>query len=195
MNTDYSIILNFTAGVFLAIAQTAYILQVIKKNITPSLYTWLGWTLLVGLSLFSQVADYGWNWTLLGHLFSSLGCALIFLLILLFKNYEIRSNDWIYLLFGLGCLLIYFLFSDPWMTTLFAILADAVLGVPTILKAIRDPKSEKSIGWNVALVCWSLTLLTCLNGNVIFILFPLYCLLFNGGMSFLTTKRRVQSIS
>ena len=194
MFEEYIFIVNLIAGLFLASAQSIYIVQIIKKQITPSLLTWMGWSILVTVALISQIVEYGWNWTLMGHLFSALGCTAIFIVSFVSKNFVILSKDWRYMYLGLGCIVLYLVFSDPWSTTIFAVLADGLLGMPTIIKAFHDPKTEKSVGWNIALGCWSLTLITCAGNHVIFILFPAYCFLFNAVMTYLTREKRINFI-
>lgn len=192
MILKYLFLLNIIAGLILASAQTIYIAQVIKRVITPSLLTWMGWSILVGVSLISQIIELGWHWTLIGHLFSTLGCIFIFLFSLFSRNFIIQSRDWKYLVLGIICILLYLLYSDPWTTTIFAILADVILGIPTIIKAYRNPKTERTIGWNIALISWTLTLITCFGQNVLFLLFPAYCFLFNITMSTLTHQNRLE---
>lgn len=191
----YESIVAIIAGLFLAAAQTIYITQVIKKRITPSLLTWLGWSILVGVSLYAQLMEYGWNWALIGHLTSFLGCSAIFVASLLSGHYSIVKKDWIFLYSGFACIVLYAVFTDPWSTTIFSVTADAVLGMPTILKAVKNPKTEKTIGWNIALGCWTLTVLTCWNKSALFFIFPVYCFIFNVTMSYLTTNRRVQKVA
>jgi hypothetical protein len=194
MLREYSFALNIIAGLFLAAAQSIYIVQILKKQITPSLLTWLGWSILVGLALFSQLIEYGWDWALIGHLFSAFGCTFIFFSAFFTKNFVILSKDWHFLYMGLGCVILYISHSDPWSTSIFAIIADALLGMPTLIKAIKSPKTEKSIAWNIALGCWALTLITCINNNLIFFIFPAYCFLFNGSMSYLTRGKRISLV-
>lgn len=191
MPSQYEYLLNILAGTFLVLAQSIYIVQVFKKEITPSLFTWLGWSVLVGISLVSQLQEFGWSWVLVGHLFSALGCFGIFLTAFLTQNFQLLKQDYIYLISGLVCVLLYVIFEDPWTTTIFAITADLVLGIPTILKAVKQPKTERTLGWNIALVCWAITLMTGYAENILFLLFPLYCFLFNLTMSALTTKKRI----
>ncbi len=193
MVQHYSYVINIVAGMFLATAQTIYIIQILKKQITPSLFTWMGWSVLVGVALLSQLIELGWNWTLIGHLFSAIGCTLIFLIAWITKNYVVLRRDWHYLYLGLACIILYLLFIDPWSTTMFAIFADAVLGMPTIIKAAKEPKTEKTAGWNIALVCWTLTLITCNKDQLLFFLFPAYCFIFNASMVYLTSNKRMRN--
>lgn len=188
---NYEYIINLVAGSFLVLAQSIYIILVVRRKITPSLFTWLGWSVLVGVSLVSQWAELGWNWVLVGHLFSALGCSGIFIAAMATRNFQLLREDYIYLVLGAACIALYVVFTDPWITTIFAVTADLILGLPTIFKAIKNPKTEKSLGWNIAMVCWALTLYTCLDKNLIYILFPLYCFLFNLTMTALTNNRRI----
>ena len=184
-------LINIIASIFLATAQVIYIVRLIRRKVTPSVITWLGWAVLVAVSFVSQISDYGWNWVLMGHLFSGLGCTMIFVFSFFFKQYVIHPKDWYYLWLGMVCIVLYVLTKDPWLTTLFSILVDAILGLPTILKAIKNPITEKNLGWNLAMGCWGLTILTGINKDPIFLLFPIYCFLFNVLMSYLTTNRRI----
>lgn len=194
MLANYFFLLNIFAGLFLASAQLVYIVQVVKKQVTPSVITWSGWSFLVGIALVSQWIEFGWEWTLVGHLFSALGCTFIALFALLSKNYTIYKKDWIYLLLGVSCILLYVISSNALLTTLFAILADFILGIPTFIKAIKNPVTEKSKGWNIAIISWILTILTCYQKELIYFLFPFYCLLFNMFMSYFTSIRRIRKM-
>ena len=188
---SYLFLLNIAAGLILMIAQFIYIRQVYRKEITPSLFTWFGWAVLVGVSLVAQFIHFGWTWILVGHTFSALGCLSIFLVALFSKNYQIGRRDSFYLTAGFACIFLYLIYQDPWSTTIFAIAADLLLGIPTLIKGVHQPKTEKSIGWNIALFCWGFTLITSYDKSVLLILFPLYCFLFNATMTVLTTKKRV----
>jgi len=93
MILEYQFAINLIAGIFLAVAQSIYLIQVLKKQITPSLFTWFGWSILVTVALVSQIIEYGWDWTLTGHLFAAFGCTFIFLSAFLTKNFVMRSQD------------------------------------------------------------------------------------------------------
>lgn len=194
MLANYSFLFNIFAGLFLASAQLVYIIQVVNKQVKPSVITWSGWSFLVGIALLSQWVEFGWDWTLVGHLFSALGCTFIALFSLFSKNYTIFKKDWVYLLLGICCILLYAISSDALLTTLFAVLADFILGIPTFIKTIKNPINEKSRGWNIAIISWVLTILTCYQKDLIYFLFPLYCLLFNVFMSYFTNSKRIRKV-
>jgi hypothetical protein len=192
MTFTIAFLIDFSAGILLTTAQLVYLKQVFKKEITPSLLPWLGWAFLLGISFLSQMLEFGWNWVLAGLLFSTIGCFTICVSAFLTKNYVIAKKDWAYLLAGLLCVLGYVLFTNPWLTTISAVIADLILGIPMILKAIKNPHTEKSRAWNIALISWSLTLFTCFDKSLLFALFPLYLFLFNGTMAWITYQKKEQ---
>lgn len=183
--------LNLIAGIVLFSAQVIYIRQVFRKEVRPSILTWVGWSLLAGISLMSQIIEFGWNWTLMGHSFSVFGCVVICISSVAFKSYFLNRLDWIYLAAGVLCVFLYLACRDAWLTTLFAITADFFIGLPTILKAVKHPETEKSIGWLMGVIAWSFTLSTCFNKNAIYCLLPVYSLLFNGTISVLSSGHRI----
>lgn len=182
--------ISFIAGILIIAAQGILIRDVYKEKMQPRLLSWLGWALLMGTSLVSQIASIGWQWSLTGLLLSTLGCFAIFFLSLLMDNFQIRRSDWVFLSLGLLCLVIYLVSKDPWITTVFAILADFVAGIPTIQSGYTKPLTQKSTAWFFGFFSWSFSLLLCFGHEILFALFPVYLFLYNGTMVYLTRIRR-----
>jgi len=177
------------AALFLVFSQVQYIVSTIKKNVRPSLPSWLGWAVLTGTSLLSQYLVMGWQWNFTGILVSTVSCLVVASVAIGLKNYSIRKDDWIYVILGCICIGIYLASEDPWITTIYAIFADFILGIPTLRKAFYDPKSEKSPAWLLGLLSWTFSLILCLNQNLLSILFPVYLFLFNVAMVYLTMRK------
>ncbi|HMH23689.1 MAG TPA: hypothetical protein VK563_18005 [Puia sp.] len=178
--------IGLLAGIVIGSAQLIYLLNTIKRKIRPSVLSWIGWACLMGTSLISQVAGKGWQWSMTGILCSTIGCFAIAATAFFSKNFSFRKSDLSFLIVGLLCIGIYLLSDSPWVTTIFAVVADAVLGIPTIRKAIRNPATERSVAWMLGVVSSSLALIICLHHDPIYVLFPGYLFLFNGTMVFLT---------
>lgn len=178
------------AGVVIGGAQLIYLSNTIRKKIKPSVLSWLGWAFLMGTSVVSQVVSKGWQWSMTSILFSAFGCLTIAAVAFFSGNFSLLRKDWSFLVLGCVCLCIYVLSSNPWATTIFAITADALLGIPTIAKAWRDPGSERSPAWVLGVISSTLALVICVGHDVIYVLFPAYLFLFNGAMVVLTRLRR-----
>ena len=183
-------IIGLLAGFVIAGAQGIYLFNTLTKKVRPSVLSWAGWACLMGTSLVAQIIGKGWQWSLMGILCSTAGCVAIAATALLSNNYSWNRRDLKYLFIGLACVAIYLLSSNAWITTIFAVIADAVLGIPTLQKAYRDPASERSPAWILGVLSSTLALIICIHHDIIYTLFPGYLFLFNGALAYLTWMRR-----
>ena len=175
------------AGMAIGSAQVIYLVNGLQKKVTPSVLSWFGWAFLMGTSLVSQVIAKGWQWSMTGILCSTAGCVAIAAAAFFSGNYSFKRQDWWFLLAGLGCVGVYLGSANPWVTTIFAIVCrNALLGIPTIVKAYRDPATERSAAWILGTVSSTLALVICVGHDVIYVLFPAYLWVFNAGMVGLT---------
>lgn len=186
-------IISFFAGSLIVFAQLTLIRDVFRKKISPSLLSWFGWALLMGTGLLSQIIEKGWEWNLIGLSISTLGCLFIFLSAWILNNYLIKKSDWSFLVLGLVCLFIYITSKDPWLTTGFAILADFIVGIPTLVHAYKNPVTQRTFAWTIGFFSWILTIFICIGHEWIYALFPIYLLLYNGAMMLLTRRSRILS--
>lgn len=182
-------ILGVLAAVIIGSAQVIYVINTIRRRIRPSVLSWVGWSFLMGTSVVSQVLAKGWQWSMTSVLSSAVGCLTIGLVALVSRNYSLARRDWKFLGSGALCICIYVLSGNAWMTTIFAISADGLLGIPTILKAIREPELERSPAWVLGVVSSTLALAICYGHSWIYVLFPAYLFCFNGLMAWLTQLR------
>jgi len=182
-------ILGVLAALIISSAQVIYVVNTIRRRVRPSVLSWVGWSFLMGTSVVSQVLAKGWQWSMTSVLSSAVGCLTIGLVALLSGNYSLERGDWKFLGLGVLCVCIYVLSGNAWMTTIFAISADALLGVPTILKAVRYPALERSLAWVLGVVSSALALMVCFGHSWIYVLFPAYLFCFNGLMAWLTQVR------
>jgi hypothetical protein len=147
----------------------------------------------MGTGVGSQIIEKGWDWSHTGVILAAVGCGMIAATALLKKNYLLEKRDWLYLLIGLLCLLIYMISKDAWITTIFAILADFVTGIPTLKKAYHNPQSERSVAWMFSLATWSISLIICFHHGLIYALFPIYLFVYVLVFMYLIYWRKPQS--
>jgi hypothetical protein len=182
-------ILGVLAAMVISSAQVIYLVNTMRRRIRPSVLSWVGWSFLMGTSVVSQVMAQGWQWSMTSVLSSAVGCLTIGLVALFSGNYSLVRGDWKFLGLGALCIGVYVLSGNAWMTTIFAISADALLGIPTILKAVREPELERSPAWVLGVVSSTLALIVCFGHSWIYVLFPAYLFFFNGLMAWLTQLR------
>ena len=189
---DIERILGVLGALVISTGQVIYIINCLRGKITPSVLSWFGWACLMGTSLVAQIVHNGWQWSMTGIASSTVGCLTIAGVAWGSGNYSFRQRDLWFVLAGFGCVCVYVVSDNPWVTTVFAIIADALLGVPTIVKAWREPALERSPAWILGSVAAGLALVICVGHARIFFLFPTYLLVFNGMMAVLTWGRRVR---
>ncbi len=179
------------AGIVLIIAGTTYLVSALKKSnpIKPRPISWFGWSIMMGISLLSQVINKGFELSQMGLLVSTICCVLIGILTILSKNYTIKPWDWLCLILGAICVAIYLSTKDALLTTSIAILADFLIAIPTVHNAYVKPLSEKTSAWMYGIISWSCTLIICIGHPIVYGLFAIYLFLFNTSMFVLTHRK------
>ncbi len=182
--------IGYLASVLIFFGQLTYFRDVWQKKIAPSVLSWYGWALLMGILIVVQVVSTGWDWSLMSLTSCTFGCVAIGTVSLVKKNYQLLKQDWWFLILGLLCGVLYVLSKDPWLTTFFAVISDLIIGFPTLVKAYKDPQNEKSKAWIISLSCWSLTSLISFNHNMLYAIFPVYVCLYSMYIVYLTYMRK-----
>lgn len=187
------ILIAVIAGLFLVVASLSYISSIITKDlskkITPRPLSWVGWFLMTGVTLLSQVMDYGFRWSQVPLFATTFFCFLIPLLSFVLRRYCLKPMDWICLILGLGCFATYVFTKNPVLTTITSLVADFIVAIPTFHNAFVDPTSERTSAWKYGFASWLLTLIICIGGTWLYALFPIYLFLFNTTMIVLTSRK------
>ncbi len=129
--------------------------------------------------MFSQIINDGWDWSQTGILFSTFGCLFIAVFSVCLNNFSLIKSDWWFLFLGFLCMGVYFVSKDSLLTTVFAITADFLLGIPTLIKAFKFPYLEKSKAWVFGSLSSILALSICFGDPIVYWLFPTYLLFYN----------------
>jgi hypothetical protein len=185
----FEFVIGIITGGLMVTTQMIYIKDIIQIRVRPSLLSWFGWFLLMGASLWSQIDELGWEWSLMGVMVSVLGCFMIAMISLFKNNFSLKKMDWLVLLCGLVCVGLFIVSKDPVLTTIYAVVADFLIGIPTIIKAYNEPASEKSVAWKIGLLTWTLSLLICFNHDWVMSLFPMYLFIFSFTMVVLQNRK------
>jgi hypothetical protein len=97
--------------------------------------------------------------------------------------------DWLCLLLGALCVIVYLSTKNAWLTTIMAIVADFIVALPTQHNAYIDPKKERSIAWHFGAMAYLVNCISCMGSAWLYAAFPLYLLCMNSSMVYLTTRR------
>lgn len=171
---NWEIILSVVASVLLVASQMTYIRHIWTRRIQPTFLSWLGWGMLMLATAFVQGLEEGFAIEQLTLFMSGTTCLIIGSTAWLRKQYLRVRFDLQYLVLGVLCFFLYLIFDNAWVSTVFALIADLLMGIPTIKSALNNPKKERSYSWILAWFSWMISVVLCIGGPIIFLSFPLY---------------------
>lgn len=155
-----------------------YIKDIVAQKIKPQRVTWGVWTILTTIAFSNQVINGGgWSAWFLG----STALLVTITFVLSIRNGVGGSSklDKVALIFA-GVLLIYWLtVHDTRLSTILAIIIDAIGATPTLIKAYKKPKTESYPQWVMAAIAGVFSLLAIAKADFILAAFPLYVILMN----------------
>jgi hypothetical protein len=157
-----------------------YFLEIHKKEIYPHNLSWLGWAFITFVGAIAML-DGGFSWSVIILFANSLSC-LIVVIYSIYKKVGVWSTTiYDYIFFGLGIfgIILWQTFNMPIMAILCAVLADLFFGIPTIIKAYKNPKSEIYLAWLSCSIAGLLSLFAVRSYILTEFLYPLYLFIFD----------------
>lgn len=192
MNISFNsieVVIGVVTVCLMVLTQVMYIIDVINKKVTPSVLSWFGWALLMGAGMLSQFIEEGWQHSQGSVVAATIGCLAIGIIALATNHFSLKKVDWAILSIGIVCVILYYVSKNAWLTTIFAIVADFIIAIPTLIKVLKHPQSEKSSAWYISLTAWILTLFISFNHGLLYALFPMYLFSFTFSMVFLMNRK------
>ncbi len=172
-----------------------YIAGILKGKVKPRPLSWLGWSLLLGVGIFSQVYENGFDISMSITIASSISCLIIFLLSLAKNNFKNKKIDYTCFFLGIVCMIVYVVTRNPLITTIFSISADFLVGIPTILNVYKLPRSENMLSWGIGTFAIFLSFLVALTeSDSLLKIYPTYLFFFNA-LIFILCIRRFNFVS
>jgi hypothetical protein len=80
--------------------------------------------------------------------------------------------------------------DNPNLAILFALLADMLAGVPTLIKSYRHPESESWIAYAISTLGFGISILAIQTYNFENVLFVAYLFIMNGAFAVLASRGR-----
>ncbi|MBJ7289215.1 hypothetical protein [Williamsia sp.] len=167
-----------------------YAVLTLRGVVRPNRVTWFLWAAAPGIAFGAQIGD-GVGLPAVTTLAVGLGPLLI-----LCASFANRSSYWRVSGFDLSCgvvaavaLLAWLALDDPVLAVLTALAADAIGGVPTVVKAWRHPDTERPIVYLLAAANGTLALLSLSAYDVTTVAFPVYLILLGITMCAIVSRR------
>lgn len=163
--------------------------DVLVRGYAPSLFSRVVWLLLAVISSAGVVASgSGSGAVLLAGVFL-VGNAVICLLAVWKGTRGIGRLEHLCLAIVVLSAVVWLVFDAPLVSLVISLLAHLVGGAPTYRRAWQRPGSESAGFWSLFLVASVFSLLASLGEPAQSLVFPLYFVLFDGGMTVLALRR------
>jgi hypothetical protein len=168
-----------------------YLFETIIGKTRPNRVTWLLWGLLPMIAFFAQgaqgVAESAWLTFAAG--FTPL---LIVAASFINKNayWRTRPIDYGLMAAAIVGVIAWVITDDPNLAILFALVADLLAGIPTLVKAFRYPESESWIAYAISAVGFGIGLLAIQDFSFESGAFPIYLFLLNLLLAIFAVRKR-----
>ena len=158
------------------VGSTSYVIQTIKGKTKPNRVTWFLWAL-------APMIAFG---AMLGEGVSVLGGLMTFMvgfgpLLVLIASFVNKKSVWKITTFDIVCGILSLVGVGLWFITrtatiaiVFSILADALAGLPTLVKSFKEPETESSLVFFFGAISAAITLLEAKVWDFAYVGFALY---------------------
>lgn len=180
MTFDWHTILGIIAGLLAIFAIVPYIKDVLHSTSRPNTVSFAIWELLLLISFLAQLSS-GASWSILMLAGDLVGTGIIVILCLTGYGYrKYGRTEWICLTLAILAIILWQVTNEPLLAIIFALIADLMAAIPTVVKTYRDPWSEAPTMWFIIAFAAILSLISTEIHNSPNMLFPAYLLCING---------------
>lgn len=170
-----------------------YFVNVNKRIIYPHNLSWLGWafiTFVGGLAMLSA----GSKWAVLILFANSASCIAVVVLSI-YKKVGVWSTtkyDYLYFVLGFIGIILWQLFSVPLLAILCCVIADLCFGIPTLIKAYKNPKTENYMTWLACSLAGLFSVFALNNFQITESLYPFYLFTFDTLVLLIVLAKKIQ---
>lgn len=163
------------AVIFGTYGSISYSIDTIKGRVKPNRVTWFLWA-LAPLIAFAAEIKQGVGLHSLMTFAVGFGPLMIFLASFLNKKayWKLSSLDYICAALSVLALILWFITKNANLAILFAILADAIAAIPTIIKSWKLPETENYMPFLTAIITSTVTMLAIDVWDFAHYAFPIY---------------------
>ena len=175
---NYKAIISIIIVIIQISASLLYIVDTIKGKTKPNRVTYLLWGVLVIAGFASLSVQF--SWSALPVLAGGILPLIIFLCSFVNKNayWKLKRLDYACGTLAVLALILWWITNDPLLAILFAVLADLLAGIPTLIKIAKYPETETKKAYYLYAIAHTLNLLTISTWILTEFITPLYLVTF-----------------
>lgn len=172
-----------------------YIKNILHGNTRPNLVSWFLWMLPPFIGVFFQLKA-GAGFSVLPVFMAGFGPLLVVIFSLFNKKsyWKIEKSDVFCGVFSFLALILYVITKNLEISILFAIISDALAGIPTIIKSWKFPETETAAPYLTGIFNNILGLLIIKNWTFSIYSFGIYLILINVSIVFCIYRKKIFKI-
>lgn len=165
----------FVAALFNIIGSTTYAWNTLKGKTKPNRVSWFLWSAIPMVALSAQISE-GVGISSLMTFMVGFGPFLVLMASIINKNayWKISTLDWWCGGLSVLAVVLWLVTGTGAVAIILSILADLLAGIPTLIKAYKNPESEHHSVFRNGAISACITMLTIQNWTFVAYAFPLY---------------------
>jgi len=159
------------------IGSSNYVIGTLKGTTVPNRVTWFLWALAPLIAFIAMIQE-GVGLSALMTFMVGFGPLMIFVASFVNRKayWKITRLDIVCGILSLMALILWLITGQGFVAIFFAILADLLAGIPTVIKAYKEPQTERYLIFLLGASSAIITLLTINKWEFAYFAFPLYIL-------------------
>ena len=168
------------AAVLSSLAALAYIRSMFKGDTKPNRVTWLMWSVAPFVATAASLS-MGADWAVIPVFMAGFGPFMIFTASFFSRKayWKLAKFDYVCGVISALAIVLWYITSNPGIAIVFSILSDALAGVPTIIKAWHDPKTESVWPYFIGIFSPITSFVVAAAWNFSELAFPIYLIIMN----------------
>jgi len=191
INMDYKVVLGLIATLIAFIGYAPYFRDIISSKTKPHAFTWLVWTIMLGIAFAGQVSDNAGSGAWVTG-FSMVICLIIFLVGLKYGKRNIVAIDWVLLAAAVIAILLWYLTKGPLLSVILVTMADILGFLPTVRKSLLRPYEETASTYFLGTAKYIVSIFALNNISIVTALYPSYLIFANTAFAIMLLVRRKQ---
>jgi len=176
---DWHLALGVVGGLLAFASIIPYIKDILHGTTRPNVVSYSLWAALLSISMLAQLSS-GASWSIVFLLGDLLAVFAVIVLCTMGYGYgKYGKLEWVCTALAIIAVVLWQVTSEPLLAIIFALIADILAGIPTVVKTYRDPKSEIPIGWFMVAAGAVLGIISNTVFDLANMLFPVYVLIIN----------------
>jgi hypothetical protein len=168
---DFKIFIGLISVILVLVGYVPYIIDILKRKVTPHTFTFLIWSLASSITWALQVYGGAGAGAWITFVVTAV-CIFIFLLCLKYGEKSITFWDVAFLLLAIFSLFLWLVVKQPVLSMIFLVLTDVLGFGPTVRKTWQKPQSETLFTWWMAGFRHGLSVLALKDINLVTALYP-----------------------